>query len=344
MPRVRGERPRRARREQTGGRPLSLGLGLAALGRPGYVNLGHADDLERRYDEHVMERRCHDVLDAAWAGGIRHLDAARSYGRAEAFLASWLSSRAHAPSDLTVASKWGYTYTAGWSVTAERHEVKDHSLATLTRQLAETRALLGDHLDIYQVHSATPESGVLDDDRVLDALAALRDDEALTVGLTTSGPDQASVVRRALEIERDGRRLFASVQTTWNLLERSAGPALAEAHDAGVLVVVKEALANGRLTTRNDDPAFAAALARLVAVAGEHGTDVSTIALATAMSRPWADVVLSGAATVEHLRANLDAATVADAIGGNRDAEDVIADWAEAPDAYWSTRRALRWN
>ncbi len=62
------------------------------------------------------------------------------------------------------------------------------------------------------------------------------------------------------------------------------------------------------------------------------------------MSRPWADVVLSGAATVEHLRANLNARTVADAIGGDRDAEDVIADWAETPDAYWSTRRALRWN
>ena len=147
MPRVWGERSRRAGREQTGGRPLSLGLGLAALGRPGYVNLGHADDLERRYDEHVMERRCHDVLDAAWVGGVRHLDVARSYGRAEAFLASWLARRAREPSALTVASKWGYTYTAGWSVTAERHEVKDHSLATLTRQLAETRALLGDHLE-----------------------------------------------------------------------------------------------------------------------------------------------------------------------------------------------------
>ena len=344
MPRVWGERSRRAGREQTGGRPLSLGLGLAALGRPGYVNLGHADDLERRYDEHVMERRCHDVLDAAWVGGVRHLDVARSYGRAEAFLASWLTRRAREPSALTVASKWGYTYTAGWSVTAERHEVKDHSLATLTRQLAETRALLGDHLDIYQVHSATPESGVLDDDGVLDALAGLRDDEALTIGITTSGPDQAFVVRRALEIERDGRPLFTSVQATWNLLERSAGPALAEAHDAGLLVVVKEALANGRLTARNDESAFAPARVRLDEVAAQHGTDVSTIALATAMSRPWADVVLSGAATVGHLRANLTAATVAGAIGRTRDAEDVIAEWTEAPERYWSVRRALPWN
>jgi aryl-alcohol dehydrogenase-like predicted oxidoreductase len=337
---VRRERPRRVGREQSGGRPLSLGLGLAALGRPGYVNLGHADDLERNYDERVMERRCHDVLDAAWAGGVRHLDAARSYGRAEAFLASWLAARRREPSSLTVSSKWGYTYTAAWSVTAEQHEVKDHSLATLTRQLQESRALLGDHLDIYQVHSATLESGVLDDERVLDALAGLRDDAALTVGITTSGPDQAVVVRRALEIERDGRRLFESVQTTWNLLERSAGPALAEAHAEGMLVIVKEALANGRLTPRNGDPAFASARAELDAVAARHDTDASTFALAAALSRPWADVVLSGAATVEHLRANLAAATIAGAEG----ADGALAEWAEAPEAYWSVRRALRWN
>ena len=342
MPRMWGEHPRRVGREPTGGRPLSLGLGLAALGRPGYVNLGHADDLGGCYDEQVMERRCHDVLDAAWNGGVRHFDAARSYGRAEAFLASWLTERAREPRALTISSKWGYTYTAGWSVTAERHEVKDHSIATLTRQLAESRALLGDHLDIYQVHSATLESGVLDDARVLDALAVLRDDDALTVGITTSGPDQAVVVRRALAIERDGRRLFASVQSTWNLLERSAGPALSEAHDAGMLVIVKEALANGRLTARNHDAAFAPALARLDELA--PGTDPSTGALAAALSRPWADVVLSGAATVAHLRANLAATTVAGVIGGTSNAEDVLAEWAEAPETYWAVRRALRWN
>ena len=220
--------------------------------------------------------------------------------------------------------------------------MKDHSLATLTRQLAESRALLGDHLDIYQVHSATLESGVLDDEHVLDALAVLRDDGSLTVGLTTSGPDQAVVVRRALEIERDGRRLFASVQSTWNLLEQSAGAALAEAHAEGMLVIVKEALANGRLTGRNRDPAFAPAWARLTDLA--QGADGSTVALAAALSRPSADVVLSGAATVEHLRANLAANTTAGALGGASTAEDVLAEWAEAPETYWSVRRALRWN
>src|SRR5687767_8991918 len=113
-----------------------LGLGLAALGRPGYINLGHADDLQHDYDVAAMEANAHTVLDAAWSAGVRYFDAARSYGRAEAFLASWLASRKVPLGEVIIGSKWGYTYTAGWRVDADRHEVKDHSLATLVRQLA----------------------------------------------------------------------------------------------------------------------------------------------------------------------------------------------------------------
>ena len=39
--------------------------------------------------------------------------------------------------------------------------------------------------------------------------------------------------------------LFDCVQATWNVMEQSAGPALLEAHEAGLEVIVKEALANG---------------------------------------------------------------------------------------------------
>ena len=70
-----------------------IGLGLAALGRPGYVNLGHAQDLNHNYDVAAMEAHTHTVLDAAWDAGIRYFDAARSYGRSETFLASWLQTR-----------------------------------------------------------------------------------------------------------------------------------------------------------------------------------------------------------------------------------------------------------
>jgi aryl-alcohol dehydrogenase-like predicted oxidoreductase len=68
----------------------AIGLGLAALGRPGYLNVGHGVDLGSDRSEAALELRTHEVLDAAYAAGVRYFDAARSYGRAEAFLSSWL--------------------------------------------------------------------------------------------------------------------------------------------------------------------------------------------------------------------------------------------------------------
>jgi aryl-alcohol dehydrogenase-like predicted oxidoreductase len=316
-----------------------LGLGLAALGRPGYINLGHAADLERDYAIVSMRSRTYTVLDEAWRLGVRYFDTARSYGRAEEFLASWLRERAIAPGDVVVGSKWGYTYTAGWKVEAKHHEIKDHSLATLRRQRSESHALLGHHLDLYQIHSATLESGVLDDREVLTELARLRAG-GVKIGLTLSGAKQAEVLWRALEIEVDGERLFEAVQATWNLLEPSAASALAAAHEAGMGVIVKEALANGRLTARNREPAFRAKLDRLAEVAASLRTTVDALALAAALVRPWADVVLSGAATLEQLRSNLKALDV-------RWSEEVVqrlSGMAETPPEYWRRRSGLDWN
>src|SRR4029453_4896846 len=107
----------------TPGLPVSpIGLGLAALGRPGYINLGHAADVGDT-DVGAMERHAHAGLDAAYEGGGRYYEAARSCGGAGGFLASWVERRGFAPGDVTVGSKWGYTYTADWRVDAEEHEV-----------------------------------------------------------------------------------------------------------------------------------------------------------------------------------------------------------------------------
>jgi len=310
------------------GLPVSrLGLGLAALGRPGYINLGHGDDLGSQKDAATLEREAHAVLDAAYAGGIRYFDAARSYGKAEEFLASWLESHGLAPGAVTVGSKWGYTYTAEWRVDAEVHEVKDLSLATLRRQLAESRTLLGPHLRLYQIHSATLESGVLEDRAVLDELARLRE-AGLAIGLTVTGSSQRETIERALEVG-----IFDTVQVTWNLLEPSAAAALAAAHAAGLGVIVKEALANGRLTTRGD-------VALVRELAQRSGTSPDALALAAALSQPWADVVLSGAATVDTLESNLRALEL------ELDAElaPELAQLAEDPVRYWEERSALPWT
>ena len=311
------------------GLPVSpLGVGLAALGRPGYINLGHHADVGDT-DVAAMERHAHEVLDAAYEGGVRYYDAARSYGRGEAFLASWLLRRGLSRSDVTVGSKWGYTYTADWRVDVDEHEVKDLSVQTLRRQLGETRALLGDHLQLYQIHSATLESGVLDDASVREDLARLRA-QGVFVGLTATGPRQSDTIERALQ--RGG---FDAVQATWNLHERSATAALAAAHDAGLGVIVKEALANGRLTARGDG-----AKGPLAIAARERDTTPDALALAAVLAQPWADVVLSGAATVDTLRSNLAALDVT----WDAQLDERLAALAEPADAYWEWRAELVWN
>ena len=76
------------------------------------------------------------------------------------------------------------------------------------------------------MHSLTLDSPLFDDGPLLDALARLRD-SGVAVGFSTSGPAQADTILRALEVEPGaGGRLFSAVQSTWNLLETSAAPAL----------------------------------------------------------------------------------------------------------------------
>ena len=311
----------------TGLEVTPIGLGLAALGRPGYINLGHASDLEGHTDVESMERSAHAVLDAAYSHGVRYFDAARSYGRAEAFLGSWLDRREFGPDDVTVGSKWGYTYTADWHVDAKVHEVKDLSVATLRRQLDESEELLGNHLRLYQIHSATVESGVLDDPEILFELGKLRA-SGMAIGFTATGPHQADTIERALEVGE-----FDAVQATWNLLERSAGPALAAAHAEGLGVIVKEALANGRLTARGDVP-------ELTAAARTIGRTEDALALAYVLAQPWCDVVLSGAATVDQLESNL----VALMLELGRDVLAPLDAVGEDPETYWHERSELAWN
>jgi len=305
-----------------------IGLGLAALGRPAYIDVGRDRDLGSERTRAAMEARCREVLDAAFAAGIRYVDVARSYGDAEAFLGAWFGAGDR--SEVVVGSKWGYTYVGGWRLDADAQEVKDLSVAALRRQIAESRRLLGDRLSLYQIHSATIESGVFDDRELLDELRSVRE-SGLVVGFSTSGPQQAEAIVRGLQERIDGEPLFSTVQSTWNVLEPSAGPALAEAHADGRGVLIKEAMANGRLAA-TDGP--------LGDVAGRLGTTPDRIALAVVLAQPWAGVVLSGAVTVEQVRSNASAVDVM----LPDDALAALNELAQPPERYWGERAALPWR
>ncbi|KQP56953.1 aldo/keto reductase [Agreia sp. Leaf283] len=348
-----------------------LGLGLAAIGRPAYITAGRTKDLGEGADRSVdaMRERAHKLLDAAWWLGIRYVDAARSYGRAEEFLGSWLAAHPGYRDELTIGSKWGYEYTGDWRLDAPQQERKEHSLAMFERQWAQTLETLGTEPDVYLVHSLTSDSTALDDGALLDRLRALRE-SGVRVGFSTSGPAQAAVIERALGLADSP---FSAVQSTWNLLEPSVGEALAAANDAKWLVVVKEVLANGRLTSRAasagaagsdgsvpgaaggavPDAAVAAAAAlaaedgqRLdglaigaaaAALAAEDGQRLDGLAIGAAVAHPWADIVLTGAVTRKQLKQNLEArAPSLD--------EERLAALAEPAEQYWEARAARPWS
>jgi aryl-alcohol dehydrogenase-like predicted oxidoreductase len=312
-----------------------VGLGLAALGRPAYLTGGRSNDVGAARSVDDMRARTAEVLDAAYAGGVRYVDTARSYGRAEEFLADWLNSRPEV-TDVEVASKWGYRYVGDWRMDADVHEVKEHTLQAFTTQLRETRALLGRRLDLYQVHSVTEGSPVLSDGELQNALAELRE-QGMRLGLSTSGPKQASVIRAALELNVNGAPLFCSVQSTWNLLETSAGTALSEAHEAGFTVVVKEVFANGRLAPGGDGTANANEASR---VAAELGLSLDQFAIAAALRQPWASRVLSGAVTVPQVESHLVGAD----IELPTDVVNALPAVADDPADYWAARSNRPWR
>jgi aryl-alcohol dehydrogenase-like predicted oxidoreductase len=139
-----------------------------------------------------------------------------------------------------------------------------------------------------------------------------------------------------MAITRGGERLFGAVQSTWNVLERSCEEALREAKEAGITILLKEVLANGRVTARGN----AAETSELRRIAAAQGVTPDAIAIAAALSCPWADLVLLGASTVEQLHSNVNASRV------RLSAEDKVAldGMREAPQQYWETRSRLPWN
>jgi aryl-alcohol dehydrogenase-like predicted oxidoreductase len=150
--------------------------------------------------------------------------------------------------------------------------------------------------------------------------------------LTTSGAHQAETVRRALGADADGENPFSTVQSTWNVLEPSVGAALADAHDAGWGVIVKEALANGRLAS---EPSAAVA-----DVARSHRVTPDRIAIAAVLAQPWADVCLSGAVTEQQIRSNVEALEIALT---DEELDRLVGD-VEAPEIYWQRRSMLPWR
>mmetsp|Transcript_25261 Transcript_25261/g.51551 ORF Transcript_25261/g.51551 Transcript_25261/m.51551 type:complete len:299 (+) Transcript_25261:258-1154(+) len=298
-----------------------------------------------------MQKRADDVMDALVAecskrkdsneGLIPWFDCARSYGLSEKFVGDYLRKSSIKADEVYVSSKWGYTYVAEWKVElgeGDPHEVKDHSVDNFLKQIKETEKEIGDYVNLYQVHSATFDSGILTDEKAHEALARCRQERGWSIGLSVSGAVQDDIIRKAMTIKTsDGSQLFNSVQCTFNVLEQKPGPALLEAHKAGMDIIIKEGMGNGRALQHEV----------IQRVAKRMGCSPDALALACILAQPFRPRVLSGAVTPEQLTSNMEALGIANHLAteeGKNILKEVMEGCAMDSDQYWKDRSALAWN
>jgi aryl-alcohol dehydrogenase-like predicted oxidoreductase len=312
-----------------------LGLGTAALGRPQYINVRQNDvdnsDLEK------FRTQSFQVLEEAYKAGVRYFDTAPGYGLAEELVLEWLQTKND--KTIQVATKWGYTYTANFDPNATTHEVKEHSLAKLNEQWEFSKQLLP-YLKVYQIHSATLETGVLENEEVIERLAFLKKEHHLKIGLTTSGTNQVEVIQKALKVTIDDDNLFDLFQVTYNFLDQSLLNIVDELTNQNKSIVVKEALANGRVFRNSSYPKYDKLYSALENLAEKYKVGVDAIALKFALQTIPKSTVLSGASNTKQLKENLK---VNDFTLSFNDIS-LLKSFKIDSEYYWSERKKLEWN
>tara|TARA_B100000965_G_scaffold39273_2_gene28912 strand:+ start:18752 stop:19705 length:954 start_codon:yes stop_codon:yes gene_type:complete len=310
-----------------------IGLGLASLGRPGYINIGHGNDLGDDKSRPQIKKNCHEVLDYAYDSGIRYFDVARVYGDAEEFLASWIRKKSNF--DGFVGSKWGYEYLANWEINAEKHERKDHSALFLKHQWVETRLNLGKNIDLYHIHSVTPESNVLEDSEVIKELEAIKKG-GVDIGISTTGPEQKKTIENLIRVN-EKLKLFSFLQSTINIFDQSCIPVLKEASNQKINIIAKEVFSNGRLTNANQN-LHLKEIESLKMISKELDLSLEELSFLWVYQQPYIKIVLTGASTITQLQENLKILDKTNTPIPN------LENFAMSVNDYWTVRKSLNWN
>ena len=314
---------------------MQLGLGTAALGRPQYINVRQEScdnsDLE------MFRKQSFKVLENAYNSGIRYFDTAPGYGLAEELVLEWLQTKND--TSIEIGTKWGYTYTANFDVNATVHEVKEHSLSKLKEQWNFSKQLLP-YLNVYQIHSTTLETGVLENTAVLEYLAFLKKEHHLKIGLTTTGTNQVEVLKKGLSVLVDGKQLFDLFQVTYNFLDQSLREISAELIRQNKTIVIKEALANGRIFRNSNYPHYDKMYACLEDLAKKNKVGIDAISLQYCAQTIPESIILSGASSCNQLEENLK---TNDFSLSNEEIE-ILNSFKVTPEFYWKERKQLQWN
>jgi aryl-alcohol dehydrogenase-like predicted oxidoreductase len=314
---------------------MQLGLGTAALGRPQYINV--RQDNSGNTDLETFRKHSFSVLEAAYNSGIRYFDTAPGYGLAEELVLEWVQTKND--TSIEIATKWGYTYTANFDINATVHEIKEHSLKKLNEQWSFSKQLLP-YLKVYQIHSATLETGVLENTEVLRQLAFLKKTYNLKIGLTTSGTNQVEVIKKALTVLVDGQTVFDLFQVTYNFLDQSLQEVSAELMRQNKSIVIKEALANGRVFGNTAYPHYKELYLVLEELSKKYTVGVDAISLKYCEQTIPNSIVLSGASTALQLKENVKLTD----FSLSSDDIETLNSFRTTPDFYWTERKKLQWN
>lgn len=314
----------------------NIGLGTAAIGRPIYINIRHE---KPRADLPLQEFRENGmgILDDAYDKGVRFFDASPGYGLAESLLIEWLGQKND--KDIIVATKWGLSYAAHFDINAVVHEIKEHSLEKLNEQWEFSKKLLP-NLKIYQIHSATLETGVLDNKAILQRLHEIKKEHKIIIGLTTTGVNQVEVLKKAVNIEIENEPLFSSFQSTYNIMEQSVLQLKEIFLNTNSQLIIKESMANGRLMPNTSFKEHNSLYRYITKLADKYNVGADAIAIRFCVDSFPDAVTLSGASTAEQLRSNLAAKT----FKLQKEEMEQLGSYKTDPILYWGERKLLSWQ
>lgn len=315
---------------------VNIGLGMAAIGRPHYINIRHE---KSNVDVSLSAFRQNGItiLDDAYDNGIRFFDASPGYGLAESLLIEWLQQKND--QTIRVATKWGLSYVANFDIHASVHEVKEHSLENLNRQWEFSKKLLP-YLKVYQIHSATLETGVLDNEAILQRLHQIKKEYNIVIGLTTTGVNQVEVLKKAMAIEIENEPLFSSFQSTYNIMEQSILELKEFFVDSNRHLIIKESLANGRLIPNTAFKEHDELYRCITMLATKYNVGADAIAIRFCIDSFPGSYCLSGASNTEQLQSNLAVTT----FKLEKEEMELLNSYKVSPAMYWDERKQLPWQ
>lgn len=200
----------------------SLGFGAFKIGRNTGTKYAEAYDLP---DMAAVATLLHGVLDL----GINYIDTAPAYGLSEERIGAVLGPLR---GRFVLSTKVGEQFVDGMS----RY---DFSTAAIESSLAESlRRTKSDAIDVVFIHAHADDVAILQESDAVPALQRLRERGwCRAIGLSAKTPAAA----------REALGWADALMVEYHLQDRMLEPLIAEAAAAGVGVVVKKALASGRL-------------------------------------------------------------------------------------------------